>query len=177
MNRTTLLNWVLPIAILLGAAAPHSHAATLTGQVVKVADGDTVTVLAQNGTRYRVRFLGIDAPEKNQAFGQDSRQNLDRLVYRKQVTVDYNGNDRYGRIVGKVLLDGKNINLEQIKSGSAWFYRHYAKDVARKAYEAAEDAAKSAKLGLWKDASPTPPWDFRASERKATDTSGRHGRH
>ena len=60
MNRTTLLNWVLPIAILLGAAAPHSHAATLTGQVVKVADGDTVTVLAQNGTRYRVRFLGID---------------------------------------------------------------------------------------------------------------------
>ena len=180
MNRTTLLNWVLPIAILLAAAAPHSHAATLTGQVVKVADGDTVTVLAQNGTRYRVRFLGIDAPEKNQAFGQDSRQNLDRLVYRKQVTVDYNGNDRYGRIVGKVLLDGKNINLEQIKSGSAWFYRHYAKDVApadRKAYEAAEDAAKSAKLGLWKDASPTPPWDFRASERKATDTSGRHGRH
>lgn len=146
MNRTTLLNWVLPIAILLGAAAPHSHAATLTGQVVKVADGDTVTVLAQNGTRYRVRFLGIDAPEKNQAFGQDSRQNLDRLVYRKQVTVDYNGNDRYGRIVGKVLLDGKNINLEQIKSGSAWFYRHYAKDVApadRKAYEAAEDAAPS----------------------------------
>jgi endonuclease YncB( thermonuclease family) len=193
MNRTTLLNWVLPIAILLGAAAPHSHAATLTGQVVKVADGDTVTVrnrgllnrlpgltVTQNGTRYRVRFLGIDAPEKNQAFGQDSRQNLDRLVYRKQVTVDYNGNDRYGRIVGKVLLDGKNINLEQIKSGSAWFYRHYAKDVApadRKAYEAAEDAAKSAKLGLWKDASPTPPWDFRASERKATDTSGRHGRH
>ena len=84
MNRTTLLNWVLPIAILLGAAAPHSHAATLTGQVVKVADGDAVTVLAQNGTRYRVRFLGIDAPEKNQAFGQDSRQNLDRLVYRKQ---------------------------------------------------------------------------------------------
>ena len=95
MNRTTLLNWVLPIAILLGAAAPHSHAATLSGQVVKVADGDTVTVLAQNGTRYRVRFLGIDAPEKNQTFGQDSRQNLDRLVYRKQVTVDYNGNDRY----------------------------------------------------------------------------------
>lgn len=130
MNRTTLLNWVLPIAILLGAAAPHSHAATLSGQVVKVADGDTVTVLAQNGTRYRVRFLGIDAPEKNQTFGQDSRQNLDRLVYRKQVTVDYNGNDRYGRIVGKVLLDGKNINLEQIKSGCAWYYRHYAKDVA-----------------------------------------------
>ena len=72
MNRTTLLNWVLPIAILLGAAAPHSHAATLTGQVVKVADGDTVTVLAQNGTRYRVRFLGIDGKESGVRSGLTS---------------------------------------------------------------------------------------------------------
>ena len=86
MNRTTLLNWVLPIAILLGAAAPHSHAATLTGQVVKVADGDTITLKKTDGQTIRIRFLGIDAPEHDQAGGPASKAHLESLVAGRNVT-------------------------------------------------------------------------------------------
>jgi len=78
--------------------------------------------------------------------------------------------DRYGRTVGKVMLDGRDINLEQLNRGLAWFYRAYAKELSRDdatAYEAAEERARREKRGLWADASPTPPWDFRRSGREA----------
>ena len=103
-------------------------------------------------------------PEKSQAFGTVSKQNLAALVFGRTVTIEWRKRDRYQRILGKVLLNGEDINLEQIRAGLAWHYRHYAKDqlpVDRELYALAEDAARSSGAGLWRDPAPVPPWDFR----------------
>lgn len=144
----------------------------LAGKVVKVADGDTVTVAA-NGRTYRVRFLGIDAPEHDQAGGQASKMALLTLAMGKSVTVKWMTTDRYGRIVGKVLVSGKDANLAQIRAGHAWFYRNYAKSMFpedREPYAAAEREAREKRLGLWRDANPTPPWEWRRAQREAENS-------
>jgi len=92
-------------------------------KVVKVTDGDTVHVLDQSTVKHKIRLGGIDAPEKKQAFGKKSKQNLASLVAGKQVEVEYNKRDRYGRIIGKLIKDGQDINLLQIKHGYAWHYQ------------------------------------------------------
>ena len=153
------------LALLLATSA---HAATITGTVVSVADGDTVTVLDATKTQHKIRLTGIDAPEKAQAFGQRSKQSLSDMVYLKQVTVDTNKKDRYGRELGKVLVNGKDANLMQIEHGMAWWYRAYQKDQSandRRLYEAAEASAKTKKVGLWADAKPVPPWEFRRQKK------------
>jgi endonuclease YncB( thermonuclease family) len=132
--------------------------------VVGVADGDTVTVLDASRQQYKIRLMGIDAPEKKQAFGNKSKQALSDLVFNKQVSVEFNKTDKYGRTIGKILVDGLDANLEQVKKGMAWHYKQYQKEqssVDRTAYAKAEELAKAEKLGLWFDPSPTPPWDFR----------------
>jgi endonuclease YncB( thermonuclease family) len=141
-----------------------AQAATLSGRVVGVADGDTITVLDATNTQFKIRLSGIDAPEKKQAFGQVSKKSLSDLVYDKQVNVEYEKKDRYGRTVGKVLVNGVDANLEQVKHGLAWFYRKYQNEMVladRLNYLHAEEAAHAAKAGLWFDAEPVAPWDFR----------------
>ena len=88
------------------------QAATLSGRVVGVADGDTITILDSSNTQYKIRLAGIDAPEKKQPFGNVSKKSLSDMVYGKQISVDYNKQDRYGRTVGKVIVDGVDANLE-----------------------------------------------------------------
>lgn len=149
------------LAVLNGSLA---IAATLQGQVVGVSDGDTVTVLDASRRQHRVRLAGIDAPEKKQAFGARSQHSLSEMVFRKQVIVSYGKTDRYGRIVGKVLLASLDVGLEQVKLGMAWHYKAYEREqstVDRLAYAQAEVDAQSEKRGLWRDARPVPPWDFR----------------
>jgi endonuclease YncB( thermonuclease family) len=144
--------------------AAQVHAEILNGTVVGVADGDTVTVLDASRQQYKIRLMGIDAPEKKQAFGNKSKQALSDLVFNKQVSVEFNKTDKYGRTIGKILVDGLDANLEQVKKGMAWHYKQYQKEqssVDRTAYAKAEELAKAEKLGLWFDPSPTPPWDFR----------------
>jgi endonuclease YncB( thermonuclease family) len=94
-------------------------AATLTGKVVGVSDGDTITVLDAAKTQHKIRLAGIDAPEKAQPFGQKSKEHLSDSVFGKQVQVEYTKTDKYGRTVGKVLVNGMDANLEQIKAGFA----------------------------------------------------------
>ena len=140
------------------------QAATLQGKVVSVADGDTLTVLDDNKTQHKIRLQGIDAPEKAQAFGQKSKQSLNQLVHSKMVTVEFEKKDKYGRTVGKVLLNGTDVCLEQIKLGMAWHYKQYQSEQSkedRDTYAQAEQTAKAQAAGLWKDKSPTPPWAFR----------------
>src|SRR6267378_1738684 len=91
-------------------------AQTFIGHVVRVADGDTITVLDSSNTQHRIRLEGIDAPESHQAFGTQSKNNLSDMVFRKDVTVVYQKTDQYGRLVGKIVLEGKDINLEQLKA-------------------------------------------------------------
>ena len=140
------------------------NAATLQGKVVKVADGDTLTVLDDKKTQHKIRLQGIDAPEKAQAFGQKSKQSLNQLVHSKMVTVEFEKKDKYGRTVGKVLLNGTDVCLEQIKLGMAWHYKQYQSEQSkedREIYAQAEQLAKSQAIGLWRDKNPMPPWDFR----------------
>jgi endonuclease YncB( thermonuclease family) len=142
------------------------NALTIEGVVVGVADGDTITVLDANNTQHKIRLGGIDAPEKKQAFGNASKKSLSDLIYGKQVIIDYTKQDRYGRIVGKVIFNGDDINFIQIKRGMAWFYRAYKNELSihdQSAYQKAEETAQIEKAGLWLDAYPVAPWDFRKS--------------
>jgi len=141
---------------------------TLEGKVVGVADGDTITVLGAGNRQTRVRLQGIDAPESRQAFGQVSKRNLSDLIFGRQVVVEYEKTDRYGRTLGKVLAGGRDVNVEQIRAGLAWHYKHYQDEQTpddRRIYADAEAEARLAKHGLWADPDPIPPWDFRRGKR------------
>lgn len=156
---------ILAILLLATLLLPNSsQAATLIGAVVGVSDGDTIKVVDVSNTQHKIRLLGIDAPEFKQAFGQRSKQSLRDLVYGKTVQVEYDKQDRYGRTLGKVLVEGEDVNLLQVKRGMAWWYRAYKRDQNpddQKIYEAAENAAKASKMGLWADMNSMPPWVFR----------------
>ena len=146
----------------------NTHAASLTGTVVAVADGDTITLLDSNNRKHRIRLIGIDAPEKSQSYGQRSKHSLAELVYDKNVTIHYEKQDRYGRTLGKVLVDGRDVNLLQIERGMAWWYLAYKQDQTiydRVFYQATEHSERLAKVGLWAEKSPIPPWDFRRTKR------------
>jgi endonuclease YncB( thermonuclease family) len=119
-------------------------------KVVKITDGDTVHVLDQSKTKHKIRLRGIDAPEKKQAFGQKSKQNLSKLIAGKDIEVEYNKRDRYKRIIGKLIHQGQDVNLLQIKHGYAWHYKHYQKDqteLDRTLYSSTEIEARNKLLG------------------------------
>ena len=147
----------------------------LTGRVVAVADGDTITVLDAAQRQTKVRLSGIDAPEKKQPYGTRSKQYLSGLVFGKVVEVEWKKHDRYGRILGTVLVPDENCaaadcaktvdaGLAQLSAGLAWHYKQYAKEQPRgerERYAAAETAAHLKRFGLWADPRPTPPWEWR----------------
>ena len=153
--------------ILLGAAILLSVIASadgsIAGHVVGVADGDTLTVLDDTNQQHKIRLAGIDAPEKAQPFGQAGKQRLSELCYNKQATVEVVNTDRYGRTVGDVTCDNVHANAEMVGGGYAWVYRHY--DKGFESFYALEEAAKKARLGLWADENPTPPWEWRRSRK------------
>jgi len=113
-----------------------------------------------------IRLDGIDAPEKKQAFGKKSTKNLAGYIAGKNIEVEYDKRDRYGRIVGKLIKDGQDINLQQIKDGYAWHYKKYQKEQSkldRVLYSSAETEAQAKRIGLW--SVPTiPPWEYRKSK-------------
>ena len=143
----------------------HSAIAEIyTGRVVSISDGDTIIVLDEANHQHKIRLTGIDAPEKKQAFGNVSRQNLADLVFNKTVTIETGRVDRYKRELGKVLIGSVDANLEQVKAGLGWHYKQYEREQSpedRRAYAMAEDEARAAHRGLWRDSSPEPPWQFR----------------
>ncbi|MGX6592583.1 thermonuclease family protein [Cetobacterium ceti] len=134
----------------------------LEGKVIKVADGDTITILDHH-KKVKVRFYGIDAPEKTQEYGMKSKDILDHLLYGKYVNIDVKDVEQYGRTVGIVYYKHKNINVEMVKNGNAWWYKRYAKDNMELA--AAEIYAKQEKKGLWEEKNPIAPWDYRKSKK------------
>lgn len=140
-------------------------AADITCRVVGVADGDTLTCLTADNTQVRVRLAQIDAPEKSQPWGERSKQHLSDAVFRHTVRLSVETTDKYGRTVATVWRDSRDINLEQVRSGMAWVYTQYAHDPA---YTAAERTARTAHAGLWADANPMPPWEFRHSGKSKT---------
>ncbi|WP_298829417.1 thermonuclease family protein [uncultured Piscinibacter sp.] len=163
---TAWLARIFGLALLL--AAGPCIADMLEGRVVAIQDGDTLTVLDSSKTQRRVRLAGIDAPEKGQPWGNHSKEGLSSLAYGKQVEVQWHKRDRYGRMVGKVLVEGCDVNLAQVSSGLAWHYAEYAREQSpddRQRYAAAQETARQRRLGLWADREPIPPWDFRRARR------------
>lgn len=140
----------------------------LRGKVIYVADGDTIGLLDAKKTTHRIRLDGIDAPESGQAYGNKSRQSLNRLVYGKQVLVTFEKSDSYGRILGQVYLDGQWINRQMIADGWAWHYRHFSGD--QELAQAQADAAAK-QVGLWQDDEPQQPWRFRLDEKRRKEAA------
>jgi micrococcal nuclease len=150
--------WLARLAFVIAALALRSQGAEFRVNVIGIVDGDTIEVL-HNGRPERVRLVGIDSPERNQAFGSRARQFTGKQVFRQIVTVRSAGSDPYGRTLGEVILpDGRSLNRELVANGLAWHYRRFSADreLAR-----LEEEARAARRGLWSDPHAIPPWEFR----------------
>lgn len=153
---------VFILVALFGWAAAHA-APPFSGQVVGVADGDTLTVLADK-TPHKIRLAEIDAPEKKQDFGERSKQSLSALCFGQWADVSQGKPDRYGRTVARVKCQGMDASLHQVQQGLAWAYTAYLTDPG---VAVAEQLARESGLGLWVGHEPTPPWLYRKGKRVA----------
>jgi len=142
-------------------------AESFDAKVIMVMDGDTVMVLKGN-QKIKVRMVNIDAPEKDQAFGQQSRDSLQELVGKKTVRIDSQAVDQYGRVIGNISVDGINVNQAQIKRGMAWENSHFHTD---KNYLAMQDDARQSKRGLWSQANPENPSNWRKAHPSVQSNS------
>ena len=132
-----------------------------------VTDGDTITLLDADNRRHKIRLDGIDAPELGQPFGRASKQHLAELVANREAVAECSKTDRYRRRVCRVMVDGADAGLEQVRAGLAWFFRRYAKVLPpdrRQQYADMEAQAQAARRGLWAEAEPVAPWDWRAAK-------------
>jgi len=136
--------------------------APTVGTVVRVLDGDTLDVMFSTDNVVRVRLAGIDAPEKRQPYGKETQQYLASLTCTGQVGVYTVNTDRYGRDIAYVFVDDMCLNALLVRQGYAWHYKAYSKS---EELAAAEKAAAAAKLNLWSDEKPIPPWDWRDGKR------------
>ena len=161
MNKRKVRQFITGFAISLVLSV---QADVLTGKVVGISDGDTITVLDATKTEHKVRLMGIDAPEKSQDFGNQSKRALSDYIYQKEVTVEYKKLDKYKRKVGKVIMDNQDVCLAMIELGMAWHYKDYEKEQSktdRDLYSQAELKAREAKIGLWQASNPIAPSEFR----------------
>ena len=158
-----------------------AHVEEIVGKVMAIADGDTVTILDSSKTQHKIRLASIDAPERNQPFGNTSTQNRSALLLHKQIRIETEKKDRYGRLVGKIWVEpvdcsgcGMTLdaNLAQVTLGLAWWYRDYAHEQSEKdqgQYEFAEKDAQTKGVGLWKETEPLAPWDWRKGLNTASN--------
>lgn len=144
--------------LLLILTALPAAAETIYGQVVGISDGDTIKILDDDRQLHRIRFREIDAPEKDQPFGQASKQSMSDLVYGKDVRAECDGWHRERRLCF-VFVGQINVGTEQVARGLAWVYRQYAPKLSP--LYALETEARLSKRGLWRDSSPIPPWEWR----------------
>lgn len=160
---------VLCLALLLFSVV--CQAQNLSGNVVSVEDGDTITILTGTKQEVRIRLYGIDTPESAQAFGNNAKRFISEMVFGKQVRVQAYDKDKYGRTVGVVLLDGRNVNEEILRAGFAWQYRKYCLESFCPGWLTLEENARSTKIGLWRDSNPVAPWEWRKAARESDSTS------
>jgi len=157
------------VAAVIALIAPAAATAVeLDGTIVGVADGDTITLLDASKAQHRIRLDGIDAPERAQPYGQRARQSLAELVHGRSARADCPKVDRYGRAVCRVIVDGVDVGLEQLRRGFAWHYVKYAHEQRaedRANYARAERDARATHTGLWSFSTPTPPWDYRRTQK------------
>jgi len=136
----------------------------LTGEVVRIIDGDTLVLLENSKNQKRIRLAGIDTPERKQPFGKMSKRHLTQLTAGKTVLANCPKIDHYGRHICKVEVDSIDVGLNLIRHGLAWHYKKYAHEQSpsdRKKYANIEELARKEKVGIWSTPSPTPPWEWR----------------
>ena len=126
-------------------------------KIKRVVDGDTVHVFYQDEV-YKIRLTEIDAPERDQPYGSNSTEYLKSLLKEGMVDVDISGTDRYGRKLGRLYWQGKDINRELVSAGYAWVYDQYVTD---NSFYENQSKAKNTKKGLWEDQNPLEPWNWR----------------
>lgn len=146
-----------------------------SGHIVGVLDGDTLDLLTDNKTLIRVRLSGIDAPERMQAFGSVAKKTLSDMAFGRDAVIQGNKKDRYGRLIGKTIVAGTDVNLRMVQLGLAWHYKKYEREQAvedRARYSYAEAQARARRIGLWADKEPMPPWEFRSERKSRAKESG-----
>ena len=137
--------------------------AAWSGKCVGVSDGDTIKVMRE-GKPEKIRLFGVDCPEMAQDFGRRAKQFTASTVFGKNVHVETVTRDRYGRTVAWVSVQGISLNRELIRAGLAWWYRRYAASL--KDLERLEQEARHARIGLWSQRNPVPPWEFRREKHR-----------
>jgi endonuclease YncB( thermonuclease family) len=143
------------------AASTGILAAAFFASVIGISDGDTLTVL-HGRQPIKIRIAEIDAPEKKQPFGTRSKQSLSDLCFGKQAEVFPQKTDRYGRTIARVKCEGQDASAHQVQAGMAWVYDRYMTD--RSLYHV-QSMARAGGRGLWADAGPVPPWEWRKGGR------------
>ena len=147
------------LVLALGVLSFSARGAEIAGQVVRVADGDTLTVRVHDHN-VRVRLVEIDAPETRQAYGRRAGQSLTDICLNKSARIVTSGEDRYHRLLGRVYCAGVDANAEQVRRGMAWVYDRYATDAS---LYGVQNDARGARRGLWADPRPIAPWTWRAA--------------
>lgn len=175
VNILALLYLLFATAGLAEAASPYLRkplpTGTFTARVRHVSDGDTVVIDTEGRKRIKLRIYGIDAPElrRRESPGQPDANGAARVLRSKirgrRITVSTVDTDRYGRLVGKLYLDGQDIGREMIREGHAWAYRGYLHSPDDSDYLRSEEEARNERRGIWRASSPEPPWVFRHRHR------------
>ncbi len=159
IHRVAAALFVWAVATLVPSQA-ISASATFSGIVMRVQDGDTISVSRQSHVE-DVQLAGIDCPELRQSFGSRAKQFTERLAAGQTVMVRAQGRDDNGNLLGVVILpDGRTVNRELVAAGLAW----KLKESKNKTVSQLEKDARRAKRGLWSDANPTPPWEYRKAK-------------
>lgn len=171
MIKKLLLCLLFISATLVAVSASRNHtnysdpAKVITGKVIRVADGDTLTILNAENKQIKIRLYGIDAPEKAQDFGNKSREKLAILVAGKDIAVTVLDIDRYGRSVGRINIEGREVAEEMLKAGMVWVYTSYCEIPECKQWKQLETQAKTAKIGLWSNPTAQEPWLWRKAQK------------
>lgn len=153
MKRLILMYVLFPVLIL----------SQTKGKVIKISDGDTITILLKGKEQKKLRLAEVDCPEKGQAFGKNARQFTSDKVFGKTITFIKTDTDRYGRTIAKVYYDnGKYLSEELIRAGMGWWYYSFSKSTS---LGELQDKAQRKKIGLWRDVHAVAPWEYRKMKR------------
>lgn len=153
--------FILFLTVTLVSGVVVANTDTLSGKVHNVIDGNTLEFVSDANETHQVQLLGIDSPELGQAYGDEAKAHLERIILNKSVTVTITGKDRWGNYLATVWVDGTvDVRIELLKAGYAWT----AERNPLPELEAIKEEARSNELGLWKQESPTPPWVYRRQQ-------------
>lgn len=176
MNKNLSRTWIVLIVIILASPlhctshpqppfiADVAEKKKLSGKVIKISDGDTFHMLLEGNRSIKVRLFGIDCPEQQQPFYQQAKNTLAELIFQKNITIETNNKDQYGRYLATAFSNGRCINEEMLRRGMAWHFRRYDHDLE---WSSLQEVAKKRRLGLWSDPNPTAPWAFRKTNAHA----------